>query len=288
MSSSKSRAYRTLVSAMTVGLAACSNSAGDAASRIAAPSDASRHEAAVMSTATVCKAGSSPSGSYSFSTVNTGTTNNGDVLTSPVVLVVVNGGPDVCAPVFTRSESAGQFSDAPAILTITEAAAAGTTLGNITYANSEALTPVIDLEGRKITVGLNAFHQATATFFNVADHVAEGCTYTQGWYKNPKHQWPAGFSRDAQFDGGLSWINLYNTPPKGSAYIQLAHQYMTAQMNIASGASVPADVQVAYDKATAYFAAGGAGAGSGDIAGVAAILDAYNNGVAVGGPAHCG
>jgi hypothetical protein len=112
-----------------------------------------------------------------------------------------------------------------------------------------------------------------------------GCTYTQGWYKNHTSQWPAGFSPTASFDGWGTWINLYNTPPKkGNEYIQLAHQYMTALMN-ASGASVPANVQVALDKAAAYFAAGGAGTGSGDIAGVAAILDAYNNGFT--GPGHC-
>ncbi len=56
-------------------------------------------------------------------------------------------------------------------------------------------------------------------------------------------------------------------------------------MNKASGASVPADVQTALNKAAAYFAGGGNGTGSGDITGVAAILDAYNNGFK--GPGHC-
>ena len=96
----------------------------------------------------------------------------------------------------------------------------------------------------------------------------------------------AGFSPNDIFDGGLSWINLYNTPPKkGDKYIQLAHQYMTALMNVANGAAVPPAVQTALDAAASYFAAGGPGAGSGNFVGLNGILDDYNNGLT--GPGHC-
>jgi hypothetical protein len=286
MSISKKRAFGALASVMMVGLGACSNGGADAVSRIASPtSSPDFYVAAATRTATVCKAGTSPTGAYSFSTLNTGSTNPGDVLTSPVVINVVNGGPDVCAPVFTRSQSASEFGDAAAILTVTEAAAAGTILGNITFSNSQALAPVIDIPNRKITVGLNAFHDATVTFHNVS--TAVGCTYTQGWWKQDKRTWPTGYARTDIFDGGASYLTVLNTPPKGSQYLILAHQYITATLNVANGAVMPADVKAAYDKATAYFAAGGAGAGSGNIDGVAAILDDFNNGVSVNGPPHC-
>ena len=290
MSNTKLRAYRTLASLAMVGLGACST-AGDGASRIAAPSGPSAHMDAVVvtpRTATVCKSG--PLGTYTFTVSNSGSTNSLDVLlASPVTLTVTDAAVPACTVVFTRTTYAGGTFDPAAVLTITEGASALTTLSSITVADAPldgARPAVVNLPGRSVEVGVNAFHSVKVTFVNEAIHVA-GCTYTQGWYKNPKHMWPSGFSRDAQFDGGMSWIDLYNTPPKGSQYIILAHQYMTAKMNIASGASVPANVQIAYDKATAYFLAGGNGTGAGDIAGVAAILDEFNNGLSAGGPAHC-
>ena len=171
-------------------------------------------------------------------------------------------------------------------VTVTETNAAN--LKGIVVTGTDATPSGYNANGG--TLRVNSFHGWTITFNNVAEEPpppppSSGCTYTQGWYKNHTSQWPAGFSPNASFDGGMSWIDLYKTPPKkGNEYIQLAHQYMTAVMN-ASGASVPADVQTALNKAAAYFAAGGNGAGSGNIAGVAAILDAYNNGVT--GPGHC-
>jgi hypothetical protein len=291
MSNTKSRAFRTLASLTIVGLGACST-AGDSASRIAAPSGPSAHLGEVVvapQTATVCKSG--PLGSYSFTVANSGATNEADVLSaSPVTLTVTDAGVPACAVIFTRTTFAGGTFDLPAVITVTENASPLTTLSSITVASAPrdgARPAVVNLAGRSAEVAVNAFHSVKVTFVNEAIHVA-GCTYTQGWYKNPKHMWPAGFSRTAKFDGGMSWIDLYNTPPRGSQYIILAHQYMTTTMNIASGASVPAYVQTAYDKATAYFLAGGNGTGAGDIAGVAAILDEYNNGLASGGPAHCG
>ena len=135
----------------------------------------------------------------------------------------------------------------------------------------------------KVTVSVNAFHGDKATFFNKAVHVA-GCTYTQGWYKNhaTTQQW-GGLSPNALFYNGVSWINLYNPPPKGSQYIILAHQFMTTTLNIQKGASVPPAVQAAYDAAKTYFTTSG---GTIDP-NWATILDEYNNGLAANGPAHC-
>ena len=148
-------------------------------------------------------------------------------------------------------------------------------------------TPTTVSDGQ--TVAVNAFHGALLVYHNnpVTPPPAH-CTYTQGWYKNHTNSWPAGpLTPNTVFDGGQTIINLFNTPPKGSQYIILAHQYITALLNIQGGSSVPPAVQTAIDTAAAYFAGGGAGAGDPNvnISGVSTILDNYNTGLT--GPGHC-
>jgi len=280
MKTLKLTASLVLSCAAAIGIAACSNGT-DGSSRLS-PTSPSR-VSIVGQTGQLCKVG--PVGSYTFDLVFGGSANAGDIQGStPVTLQVTDAAVPVCTYVFTRVQSSGGDTDPAATIQITEQAAAGTGLQSITTGGGAA-APVVDQANRRVTISVNAFHSATTTFTNIA---IGGCTFTQGWYKNHTTQWPSGFSPNDVFDGGLTWINLYNTPPKkGNEYIQLAHQYMTALMNVANGASVPPAVQTALDAAAAYFALGGAGAGSGDITGVAAILDAYNNGLASGGPAHC-
>ena len=282
MKTLKLTASMVLSCAAVIGIAACSTNGTDGSSRFAAPTGP-RLDVVSAQTGQLCKSG--PVGTYNFDLVFGGSANTNDVqATTPVALQVTDAAVPVCTYVFTRTEFAGGIVDPAATIQITEQAAPGTGLQNIS-ASGGAAPEVIDQANRRITISVNAFHSATTTFTNIA---IGGCTFTQGWYKNHTTQWPTGFSPNDIFDGGLTWINLYNTPPKkGNEYIQLAHQYMTALMNIANGASVPAAVQTALDAAAAYFVAGGAGAGSGNITGVAAILDAYNNGLAAGGPAHC-
>jgi hypothetical protein len=284
MKTLKLTASMALSCAAVIGIAACSTGGGDGSSRFAAPTGPGYDVAVdVAQTGQLCKSG--PVGSYTFDLVFGGASNTGDVSSStPVVLQVVDAATPVCTYVFTRSQSSGGTIDPAKTIQITEQAAPGTGLASISTGGGAA-PAIVDQPNRRVTIAVNAFHSATTTFTNVA---IGGCTFTQGWYKNHTTQWPSGFSPNDIFDGGLSWINLYNTPPKkGNEYIQLAHQYMTALMNVANGASVPGPVQTALNAAATYFAAGGAGAGSGDITGVAAILDQYNNGLASGGPAHC-
>jgi len=278
------RSYFALAAA--VGMAACS-SVSDSTSRITAPSASNLLVAAPLQTAIVCKAGSSPLGTYNFTAAAGGSANSGDVLVPTFSLAITTPGVDACTTVFSRYTSTAtaenSFADAAATVTVTELAAAGTTLDNITTTGPGAAAAVIDVANRKVTVSINAYHSDKATFFNKAVPVA-GCTFTQGWYKNHTSltQW-GGLSKDALFySSGLSWIDLYNTPPKGSQYIILAHQFMTTTLNITKGASVPPAVQTAYNAAKTYFTSGGT-----IDPNWATILDEYNNGLAAGGPAHC-
>ncbi len=139
------------------------------------------------------------------------------------------------------------------------------------------------------TVAINAFHGALLVYHNnpVTPPPAH-CTFTQGWYKNHTSSWPAGsLTPTTVWDGGKTIIDLFNTPPKGSQYIILAHQYITALLNTQGGSTVPPAVQTALNTAASYFAGGGAGAGDPNvnITGVSTILDNYNNGLT--GPGHC-
>ncbi|MBK8248066.1 MAG: hypothetical protein IPK85_11785 [Gemmatimonadetes bacterium] len=119
-----------------------------------------------------------------------------------------------------------------------------------------------------------------------------GCTYTQGYWKTHSLAGPAPYDAGWQnigplehntpfYGSGKTWLALWNTPPKkGNVYIQLAHQYMAAKLNVLNGAGVPANVSAALTAAEAYFSTG-----AGDITGLASLLDDYNNGLI--GPGHC-
>jgi hypothetical protein len=138
-------------------------------------------------------------------------------------------------------------------------------------------------------VVLNYYHGSVLTFWNSAVPTeVEGCTLTQGYWKThtAAGEWPAGYlPGDMFFNSGKTWLQLFNTPPKGSAYVVLAHQYMAATLNLASGASMTGIVDEAYDNATAYF--NGGSATSAQLIAWSETLDAYNNGLAGGNPAHC-
>jgi hypothetical protein len=157
-----------------------------------------------------------------------------------------------------------------------EVGGTATTISALTFAN-----------GGEIVI--NIYHGATITFVN---HVEEnGCTYTQGWYKNEKHVWPSGsITRGSSFDGGASHASILDTPPRGNVYYILAHQYITALLNVQGGAS-STDIADELDDAADYFAAASpnnplpAGWTKDEVTALATALDEYNNGIT--GPGHC-
>jgi hypothetical protein len=121
-----------------------------------------------------------------------------------------------------------------------------------------------------------------------------GCTRTQGYWSNkPGVVWPSPLDRTAPFySSGVTWQQLFDTPPRGNAYIILAHQFMASALTKATGASMPSGVQSAYFAAAAWFASGTtlATCAPGECStqkAWSATLDTYNNGVYPGGPPHC-
>jgi len=283
MKSLKLASCYTLASAAVVAIAACAGGT-DGGSRIAAPGGAS---AVIIDTpdqtARLCKIG--PVGSYNFDLVFSDTYGSDVKAGSPVTVTVTDAAQPACVTVLTRVEG-DNSSDPSATVSITEQTSPNYNL--IAVADSGgSITQSTDLNARNVTLHINAFHSAKATFTNEAVVRESGCTVTLGWYKNHTN-WPSGdIGPNTIFDGWGKVIDLLNTPPKGSQYIILAHQYITALLNIQGGASVPPAVQTALNTAAAYFAGGGNGTGDPNvnITGVSTILDNYNNGLT--GPGHC-
>ncbi len=131
---------------------------------------------------------------------------------------------------------------------------------------------------------------------------ATGCTLTQGYWKTHSLHGPAPYD-DAWlnlgpagadtlfFKSNMTWYQVFWTPPAGRAYINLAHQYMAAKLNILNGASTTPEVDLAILAAEALFNAQAVGditldkAESKAALKHAATLDKYNNGLI--GPGHC-
>ncbi|HMB61758.1 MAG TPA: hypothetical protein VKN36_01705 [Eudoraea sp.] len=124
----------------------------------------------------------------------------------------------------------------------------------------------------------------------------EGCTLTQGFWKNTKKgPWPAPYDRDDTFFlSGQTWQEVLNTAPGGNAYYQAAHQFIAAVLNEANGASTPDEVDDAISDALDLFNAY-TPADIEDLSGddplrtefitINDTLDSYNQGDI--GPGHC-
>ena len=133
-----------------------------------------------------------------------------------------------------------------------------------------------------------------------------GCTLTQGYWKTHNASFKGGAPVDAGWEllaGGLkentlffatgkTWFAIFNTPPKGNVYFNLAHQYMAAKLNILNGASPTPAVSAAITSAEALFTSnsiaqaallkGGAKTSWTNLAGT---LGSFNEGLI--GPGHC-
>lgn len=123
-----------------------------------------------------------------------------------------------------------------------------------------------------------------------------GCTLTQGYWKTHneyavkkplKKDWPAPYDEDDQLCG-QTLLSILGTAPRGDAWIILAHQFIAAELNIASGASTTPEVDQAMTDAAAFLddhCGGVAAADAPEATDLATTLDDYNSGFI--GPGHC-
>jgi hypothetical protein len=275
---------------MLAAIGACSDTSVLAPERLAATGPSKNVIAGVAGSAQVCARGVAGQSSYTVSyTPGPGSTDT-YALPQGAAFTLSSGS---CVTVFTATLTDPLALDPEAHVIVTQVSGPVGSVLDYTIVTQmseqaacipESVPCGTDVTGTSATVDLrvNAYHGSVVSFWNKVP--ALGCAFTQGYWKNHTNNWPAGYSPNATFySSGLTWINLWNTPPKGSAYIILAHQFMAATLNVANGAYMPPATKTVYDAAAAYFA-GGAG---GDLISWAAILDAYNNGLASGGPPHC-
>lgn len=130
-----------------------------------------------------------------------------------------------------------------------------------------------------------------------------GCTYTQGYWDNkPGVVWPASGPQrdDLFFSSGLTYQQIMDASVAGgNAYIDLAHQYIAAVLNVANGACHSSSVDNYITLAQGFFSGFAAGSsfcpsgGPGTNCSLqvtwAGILADYNQGTGsfVNNPGHC-
>ena len=123
-----------------------------------------------------------------------------------------------------------------------------------------------------------------------------GCTLTQGYWKTHNEyatspglqlDWPAPYDEDDLLCG-QRLLDVLNSQPRGDAWIILAHQWIAARLNVASGASTTDEVDAALASGETWLLAhcGGVPASEApDALEWAETLDRYNHGDI--GPGHC-
>jgi hypothetical protein len=161
------------------------------------------------------------------------------------------------------------------------------------------------------TLTTNDTNTSTTSSWTIDATVActNGCTLTQGYWKTHNNRFKGGAPADPTwynntstlplgedtpfFTSGSTWFDIFWMPPsKGNnAYLQLAHQYMAAKLNILKGASAPSIVLSAIDWAEKEFFPGKTPSMSlskteaNQARYYASILASYNEGLI--GPGHC-
>ena len=91
---------------------------------------------------------------------------------------------------------------------------------------------------------------------------APSCTLTQGYWKNHESAWPAPYSPTAQWlnathkVNGVTWEDLMGmSVAGGNSYMQLAHQWIAASLNLAGATSSNAAVASAMSQGGAWLLA---------------------------------
>jgi hypothetical protein len=151
----------------------------------------------------------------------------------------------------------------------------------------------------------------------------DGCTRTYGYWKNHSLRGPAFYDdtwavldawyynkttktwvkgngvylqeREIFFKSGVTYYQVLGTNPRNNPYYILAHQYIAAELNFLNSTAPTPQVLAAFNTATNLFklytpsqVSKLKGSARNVWIDAARILDAYNNGLIVGGPGHCG
>lgn len=141
------------------------------------------------------------------------------------------------------------------------------------------------------------YYLACAESCQPGEEPPSGCTYTMGYWKNHRDVWPtSSLILGDETYGAAALLALLNRSPRGDESVILAHQLITAKLNILAGASDPSigpTLTAADAWLVTYADADGLlpfGKSSGwsrmQAIDLATVLDDFNNGRT--GPGHCG
>jgi len=122
----------------------------------------------------------------------------------------------------------------------------------------------------------------------------QGCTRTQGYYKNKPEQWAVqSLTLGTVTYTKANLLSIFNTSVRGNGLVSLSHQLIAAKLNAAAQTTVPASVATAIAAADALISGlvvppvGSGSLSTSSTSSLTATLDAYNNGLTPGGPSHC-
>ncbi len=145
-----------------------------------------------------------------------------------------------------------------------------------------------------LTVTDTVGHTVTVNVIANCPIALQGCTRTQGFYKNKPNEWAVqSLTLGSVTYTQTELLSILKTSVRGNGLISLSHQLIAAKLNVASGASVPVEVATAIAAADALIGSsvvppiGGGSSSTASTSSLTSILDAYNNGLAPGGPPHC-
>ncbi len=129
---------------------------------------------------------------------------------------------------------------------------------------------------------------------NCAPAQLQGCTRTQGFWKNKPEEWPVNnLTLGTVNYTKAQLLSILQQQVEGNGLISLSHQLIATKLNDAAGTTVPASVAIAVVDADEMI--GGRvvpPVGSGSLStnatsSLTSILDTYNNGDTPGAPRHC-
>ena len=122
----------------------------------------------------------------------------------------------------------------------------------------------------------------------------QGCTRTQGYWKNHAGDWAVqSLTLGTVTYTKAQLISILRTPVRGNGLISLSHQLIAAKLNAAAGTSVPASVATAIAASDALIGGlvvppfGSGFLSTSSTSSLNTALDVYNNGNTPGGPPHC-
>ncbi|MDB4891251.1 MAG: Cna domain protein [Gemmatimonadetes bacterium] len=116
----------------------------------------------------------------------------------------------------------------------------------------------------KTAIGGARIPGAQVVFINtkIVPHPQPSCTFTQGYWKNHETAWPAPYSPTAQWldashkVNGVTWDGLMGkSVAGGNSYMQLAHQWIAATLNLAGATSNNPTVAAAMSQGEAWLKA---------------------------------